>query len=85
MEDLALEKTIDKLFNRKDLAERWGTSVRTIDRKRQDGLIRWIDLAGGRGRRPLVRFKLSDIEAYEEQMAQFPSISGGDRGVKRVN
>ncbi len=59
-----------KLLTRHELAERWSTSIRTIDRRRKDGLIRWIDLAGGRGSRPSVRFHLADIEAYEGKMVQ---------------
>jgi hypothetical protein len=59
-----------KMLTRHDLAERWSTSIRTIDRRRKFGLIRWIDLSGGRGGRPIVRFRLSDVEHYEEKMTQ---------------
>ena len=42
--------------------------MRTVDRKRLDGLLAWIDLSGGRGRRPQVRFRLADIEEFEQRM-----------------
>ena len=70
-----------ELMTREDLAARWKTSVRTIDRRRELGLVPWMDLAGGRGNRPCVRFKLSDIESYEEQMLMHPTINyRGGRG-----
>jgi hypothetical protein len=53
------------LITRKDLARRWHTSTRTIDRQRERGLIPWIDLSQGKGLRPCVRFRLADIEALE--------------------
>ena len=59
-----------EFITRMDLARRWQTSTRTIDRKRKDGLLPWVDIAGGSGRRPLVRFRLKDIEEYEERMIQ---------------
>ena len=58
------------MFTRKTLAKRWGTSERTVDRKRKLGLIPWIDIAGGQGKRPLVRFRMQDIEEYETRMMQ---------------
>ncbi len=80
-----MERPTEKLLNRNDLAERWGTSVRTIDRKRKDGLIKWIDLAGGRGNRPTVRFKLADIEEYEQQMTLYPKVDKGNKPYGQVN
>jgi hypothetical protein len=59
-----------KLLTRVELAKRWATSERTVDRKRMLGLLPWLDLSGGRGKRPLVRFRLADIEAYEERVFQ---------------
>lgn len=59
-----------KLITRSELAKRWCTSERTVDRRRKDGLIPWLDIAGGRGKRPLVRFRLEDIEDYEMRMMQ---------------
>jgi hypothetical protein len=59
-----------KLITRLELAMRWGTSQRTIDRRRRQGTLTWLDLAGGHGKRPIVRFRLEDIEMYENQMLQ---------------
>lgn len=59
-----------KFITRSGLAKRWGTSERTVDRRRKLGLIPWIDIAGGHGKRPLVRFRLQDIEEYEGRMMQ---------------
>jgi hypothetical protein len=56
------------LITREQLAERWNTSVRTIDRRRLSGELTWIDLAGGKGGRPIVRFLLRDVEDYENRM-----------------
>jgi hypothetical protein len=70
-------------LTRQELAVRWKTSVRTIDRRRELGLIPWVDLAGGKGSRPCVRFKLSDIEQYEEKMTMniFNLNSGAGKSV----
>jgi hypothetical protein len=57
-------------LTRHNLATRWGTSVRTIDRIRQEGSLPWVDISAGRGARPLVRFRLSDVESYESAMTQ---------------
>jgi hypothetical protein len=62
------------LLTRHDLAKRWTTSVRTIDRRKNLGLIPWIDLSGGIGNRPMVRFRLSDVEEYEKKMSKQPLI-----------
>lgn len=35
-------------------------------------LLPWIDLSAGRGKRPMVRFRLEDIEQYEEKLRQQP-------------
>jgi hypothetical protein len=59
-------------ITRSDLAKRWHTSTRTIDRKRELGLLPWVDLAQGRGARPCVRFRLADIEALEARMVKGP-------------
>jgi hypothetical protein len=66
-----------QFLTRSDLAERWKTSARTIDRKRKDGLLPWVDIAGGSGSRPLVRFRLPEIEEYEERMSQRISQTKG--------
>ncbi len=62
--------TTNNLLSRSDLASRWRISLRTVDRLRQDGRIAWIDVAGGHGARPIVRFRLIDVEAYEAQVRQ---------------
>ena len=54
-----------QLLTKTDLSNRWGTSQRTIDRMRSTGLLPWVDLSGGLGKKPIVRFKLEDIAAYE--------------------
>jgi hypothetical protein len=59
-----------ELLTRFDLARRWNTCTRTIDRKRELGLLPWVDLAGGMGSRPSVRFRLTDVEDYERRMLQ---------------
>jgi hypothetical protein len=64
--------TTDQHFSRQALSARWNTSTRTIDRLRQAGKLPWIDIAGGRGTRPIVRFTLADVQAYERDMRQAP-------------
>jgi len=64
--------TTDQHFSREALASRWNTSTRTIDRLRQAGKLPWIDIAGGRGARPIVRFSVNDVKAYELNMRQAP-------------
>jgi hypothetical protein len=59
-------------LSREELAKRWDVSVRTVDRLRISGRIPWVDIAGGAGRRPIVRFKIQDIAAYENRYRQFP-------------
>jgi hypothetical protein len=61
-----------KMLTRLDLAKRWATTPRTVDRRRRDGLIAWIDLAAGTGKRPQVRFRLEDVESYEQKFLQKP-------------
>jgi hypothetical protein len=55
------------MLTRHDLAKRWQTTPRTIDRRRVMGLLPWIDLARGTGKRPQIRFKIEDVETYERQ------------------
>lgn len=62
-------------LTRVDLANRWNSSVRTVDRLRQRGLLPWVDLSAGRGGRPIVRFTLTDIEEYERAMRQNPTVT----------
>jgi hypothetical protein len=54
------------LLTREALAARWSVSLRTVDRLRQNGHLPWVDINGGRGRKPLVRFCLADVESYEK-------------------
>jgi len=61
-----------ELFTRKMLEERWQVSGRTIDRLRASGALAWFDLSGGKGLKPIVRFRLEDIEAYEEKFRMAP-------------
>jgi hypothetical protein len=70
----------DTMISRQKLAERWGCSCRTIDRLRVNGLIPWVDLVAGRGNKPLVRFRLEDVQAYEQRFRQCPSDPAADRG-----
>ena len=61
-----------ELLTRKTLEERWQVSGRTIDRMRASGVLAWFDLSGGRGGKPIVRFKQEDIEAYEMKFRMAP-------------
>jgi len=54
-------------LSRTDLAQRWGVSLKTVDRLRTAHKLPWIDISGGRGNRPCVRFVLRDVEAFEER------------------
>jgi len=54
------------------LAKRWKCSTRKVDRMREQGLLAWVDLSQGRGARPLVRFRLGDIEVLEARMVKGP-------------
>jgi hypothetical protein len=60
------------LFTRELLAKRWQTSTRTIDRRRALGLLPWIDLTRGLGKRPQIRFRLEDVEEYEQKARLCP-------------
>ena len=63
---------MSELFTRKKLQERWQVSGRTIDRMRASGTLAWVDLSDGRGRKPIVRFGLEDVEAYEKKTRMAP-------------
>ena len=62
----------NELLTRKMLADRWQVSGRTIDRLRASGALAGFDLSGGQGRKARVRFKLEDIEKYEEKFRMAP-------------
>lgn len=53
------------LITRTELAKRWRVDAKTIDRMRQAGVLPWIDISGGRGARPIVRFAVADVTAFE--------------------
>jgi hypothetical protein len=61
-----------ELFDKKALERRWNCSSRKVDRLRKVGLLTWVDLSGGQGRRPMVRFRLEDVLAYEARYLQNP-------------
>jgi len=58
---------IQTYLTRHSLAGRWCVSLRTVDRLRQTGRLPWIDIADGVGARPVVRFRVKDVEDYEEK------------------
>jgi len=62
-------------LTRQQLAKRWKVQLKTVDRLRQRGLLPWMDLSGGHGKKSLVRFSISDVEHYESRnrMAPFES------------
>lgn len=62
--------TTEKLFSRRELARKWGVSTRTIDRVRKSGRLSWINISAGSGLRQGVRFRLDDIQAYEQANRQ---------------
>lgn len=55
------------LLTREQLATRWNCSVRKLDRMRTLGLLEWIDITGGLGHRPTVRFPISMIHEFENR------------------
>jgi hypothetical protein len=59
-------------FSRTDLAKRWGVTTRTIDRLREANKLPWLDISAGRGAKPLVRFRIEDLEAFEQITRQAP-------------
>jgi hypothetical protein len=66
-EESKTQEILIMLITRTELAKRWHTTPRTIDRRRALGLLPWVDLARGIGKRPQIRFKVEDIETYERQ------------------
>jgi len=65
------------MLTRNELAKRWSTTPRTIDRRRAMGLLPWIDLSRGKGKRPQIRFRLKDIEEYERRAMMDPLGENG--------
>ena len=54
--------TPEQLLSRKAVAYRWQTSVETVKRREKEGLLKAI-----RFNERLLRYKLSDIEAFEAE------------------
>lgn len=52
------------LIDRKHLANRWECSIPTLKRREADGMLKPVYLSTR-----LVRYRLSDIEAIENQLA----------------
>jgi hypothetical protein len=61
-----MASTTTGTLTRKQLAARWNTSHRTIDRLRLAGVLPWIDLSAGHGQKAIVRFLEADILNYEK-------------------
>jgi hypothetical protein len=59
-----------EMFTKKGVANRWNCSTRKIDRLRKAGKLAWVDISGGLGSRPMVRFRVEDILVYEEHFLQ---------------
>jgi hypothetical protein len=62
----------NNLISRSELAERWAVTSKTIDRLRKRGDLPWIDVTSGKGKKPLVRFMIIDVEAYETRNRKAP-------------
>ncbi len=54
----------EQLLSRRAIANRWETSVETVKRREKAGLIKAI-----RFNQRLLRYKLSDVEAFEATAA----------------
>lgn len=54
------------LLTQKDLMRRLRVSQRTLDRLRANYLLPWLDVGNG-GKKACVRFRLQDVEAFEEK------------------
>ena len=65
-------------FTRRQLSERWNVSLVTVDRMRASGRLPWIDLSGGTGKKPLVRFERADVLALDARAKR-----GGDKSLLR--
>ncbi len=55
----------EQLLTRQQLGKRWGAGIRSIDRLRERNELPWIDISPHRRDRPMIRFRLSDIEQFE--------------------
>ena len=54
----------EQMLSRRAVADRWETSKETVKRREKEGLIKAI-----RFNQRLVRYKLSDVEAFEAAAA----------------
>ena len=63
---------MEEMITREELARRWKLSVKSVDRRRKDGALPWVDIAFGRGSRPAVRFRVEDIEQLEAEARMAP-------------
>jgi hypothetical protein len=54
----------EQMLSRRAVADRWETSTETVKRREKEGLIKAI-----RFNQRLVRYKLSDVEAFEAAAA----------------
>jgi len=61
-----MSNTTPQTLSRREVAKRWNTSTTTVDRLRATGRLPWFDVST-RGKRTTVRFRLSDVLAFEEQ------------------
>jgi len=68
-----------QLMSRRQLALRWGVNAKTIDRLRQRGLLPWMDVSGGHGKKRCVRFFISDVQSYEARNRMAPREEEVDR------
>jgi MarR-like DNA-binding transcriptional regulator SgrR of sgrS sRNA len=72
----------ERLLTKNEVARRWNCSKRTLDRLRVNGILPWLDLSNGRGGKPLVRFRISDIQAYEGRNRMAPLEKGVRENVR---
>ena len=65
----SVARSSERLITRQELARRWGVSTRTIDLRRKEGALPRAIILYGCERRTL-RFRLSEIEAFEQTMRE---------------
>jgi hypothetical protein len=58
----AIQQSSDALFSRRQLADRWATSIETIKRRQKQGVLTPIYLSARQ-----VRYKLSQIVNVEQE------------------
>ena len=58
------------LLTRREVANLLKISLRTLDRWREERVgPRWIDLSGGSRRKPQIRYRMADIQAFLDDLA----------------